>query len=101
MQRPAGTLPETFESLWGNCPSSRLLADVDSNPLRNEPVFRRLITLLQLGKGREWVDLLKVKLTHHSLRHTGNRWHKLGGETGKLQPLCTNTARLAQSSLRR
>jgi hypothetical protein len=49
--------------------------------------FRRLIPLLEFGREREEVDLSKVKLTHHSLRHTGTRQLKLGGETGKLQPL--------------
>jgi type I restriction enzyme, R subunit len=49
--------------------------------------FRRLIPLLEFGREREEVDLSKVKLTHHSLRDTGTRQLKLGGEIGKLQPL--------------
>lgn len=50
--------------------------------------YKRLIPLLEFGRERDAVDLTKVTLTHHSLRHTGRQPLNLGhGETPKLPPM--------------
>ncbi|MDG0027182.1 DEAD/DEAH box helicase family protein [Trinickia sp. Y13] len=50
--------------------------------------YKRLIPLLEFGRERDSVDLSKVMLTHHSLRHTGRQPLNLGhGETPKLPPM--------------
>ena len=50
--------------------------------------FKRLLPLLEFGREREGIDLSKVVLTHHNLKHTGQRTLPLGiGETPTLEPL--------------
>ncbi|MDR6420513.1 type I restriction enzyme R subunit [Paraburkholderia phenoliruptrix] len=50
--------------------------------------FKRLIPLLEFGRERDTVDLSKVTLTHHSLRHAGRQPLNLGhGEAPKLSPM--------------
>lgn len=50
--------------------------------------YKRLIPLLDFGRERDSVDLSKVMLTHHSLRHAGRQPLNLGhGETPKLPPM--------------
>ena len=50
--------------------------------------YKRLVPLLEFGRERDAVDLTKVTLTHHSLRHTGRQPLNLGhGETPKLPPM--------------
>lgn len=50
--------------------------------------YKRLIPLLEFGRERDSVDLSKVMLTHHSLRHAGRQPLNLGhGETPKLPPM--------------
>jgi type I restriction enzyme, R subunit len=51
--------------------------------------FKRLLPLLDFGKEREGVDLSKVVLTHHKLKHQGAQPLTLGENDGKykLDPL--------------
>lgn len=50
--------------------------------------YKRLLPLLAFGREREGIDLSKVILTHHALKHQGNRTLSLNhGEYPKLQPL--------------
>lgn len=50
--------------------------------------FKRLIPLLEFGRERDTVDLSKVVLTHHTLRHQGKQPMTLGGEGSyKLEPM--------------
>ena len=50
--------------------------------------FKRLLPLLEFGRERPGIDLSKVVLTHHNLKHTGQRTLPLGtGETPTLEPL--------------
>jgi type I restriction enzyme R subunit len=50
--------------------------------------FRRLLPLLDFGREREEIDLSKVKLTHHTLKHKGKQAMVLGeGENPKLPPI--------------
>lgn len=50
--------------------------------------YKRLLPLLAFGREREGIDLSKVILTHHALKHQGNRALSLNyGEYPKLQPL--------------
>lgn len=51
--------------------------------------FKRLLPLLDFGRDREGVDLSKVTLTHHKLKHQGTVPLILGEEDAdyKLQPM--------------
>jgi type I restriction enzyme R subunit len=50
--------------------------------------YRRLLPLLEFGREREGIDLSKVILTHHNLKHTGKRNLALeSGEYPKLDPM--------------
>lgn len=50
--------------------------------------YKRLLPLLEFGREREGIDLSKVLLTHHHLKHLGKRALPLGeGETPKLEPI--------------
>ncbi|CAM3155173.1 type I restriction endonuclease subunit R [Cupriavidus taiwanensis] len=50
--------------------------------------YKRLIPLLDFGRERDTVDLSKVVLTHHKLRHTGQQTLPLSqGEAPKLPPM--------------
>lgn len=50
--------------------------------------YKRLIPLLEFGRERDSIDLSKVALTHHNLRHTGRQPLNLRhGETPKLPPM--------------
>ncbi|SPK72678.1 Type I restriction-modification deoxyribonuclease, R subunit [Cupriavidus taiwanensis] len=50
--------------------------------------YKRLIPLLDFGRERDSVDLSKVVLTHHKLRHTGQQTLPLSqGEAPKLPPM--------------
>jgi type I restriction enzyme R subunit len=50
--------------------------------------FKRLMPLLEFGREREGIDLSKVVLTHHTLRHVGRRALVLNeGEAPKLPPI--------------
>lgn len=63
--------------------------DFGSTDIEKRAIFyRRLIPLLDFGREREGIDLSKVTLTHHNLRHIGKQGMNLGGEEGdKLQPV--------------
>lgn len=55
--------------------------------------FKRLLPLLDFGRERDGVDLSKVKLTHHKLKHAGSaKLHLSEGEPDKLQPLTDSGA---------
>ena len=51
--------------------------------------FKRLLPLLDFGREREGIDLSKVVLTHHKLKHQGQRTLALNDTQGdyKLQPM--------------
>lgn len=50
--------------------------------------YKRLLPLLEFGREREGIDLSKVILTHHNLKHTGKRHLALNdGDYPKLQPM--------------
>lgn len=50
--------------------------------------YKRLLPLLEFGREREGIDLSKVILTHHTLKHQGQRTLSLNnGEYPKLTPL--------------
>ncbi|MDR4517118.1 MAG: DEAD/DEAH box helicase family protein [Nitrosomonas sp.] len=50
--------------------------------------YKRLLPLLEFGREREGIDLSKVILTHHTLKHQGKRALSLiDGEYPKLKPL--------------
>lgn len=50
--------------------------------------YRRLLPLLDFGRERDTVDLSKVTLTHHTLKHGGTKSLSLGeGEAPKLKPI--------------
>ena len=50
--------------------------------------YRRLLPLLDFGRDRDSVDLSKVTLTHHTLKHGGTKSLPLGsGEAPKLKPV--------------
>jgi len=50
--------------------------------------FKRLLPLLEFGREREGIDLSKVVLTHHKLKHLGQRPLPLSeGESPRLDPL--------------
>ncbi|WMJ08138.1 type I restriction endonuclease subunit R [Nitrosomonas sp. sh817] len=50
--------------------------------------YKRLLPLLEFGREREGIDLSKVILTHHTLKHQGKRTLSLNnGEYPKLQPI--------------
>src|SRR5205823_2310038 len=50
--------------------------------------YKRLLPLLVFGREREGIDLSKVVLTHHYLKHHGKRAMPLNeGETPKLEPI--------------
>jgi len=50
--------------------------------------YKRLYPLLEFGREREGIDLSKVVLTHHNLKHKGRQAMPLGaGENPKLEPL--------------
>ncbi|MCP5276303.1 MAG: type I restriction endonuclease subunit R [Burkholderiales bacterium] len=50
--------------------------------------YKRLLPLLEFGREREGIDLSKVILTHHTLKHQGKRTLSLiDGEYPKLKPL--------------
>ena len=50
--------------------------------------YKRLLPLLEFGREREGIDLSKVVLTHHHLKHLGRRvMSLLDGETPTLAPI--------------
>ncbi|WP_022956830.1 type I restriction endonuclease subunit R [Perlucidibaca piscinae] len=49
--------------------------------------FKRLLPLLEFGRERDVVDLSKVMLTHHTLKHQGKQTLGLGGDAYKLPPM--------------
>jgi type I restriction enzyme R subunit len=50
--------------------------------------FKHLLRLLEFGREREGIDLSRVVLTHHTLKHQGKRSLVLGdGDKPKLEPL--------------
>ena len=50
--------------------------------------YKRLLPLLEFGREREGIDLSKVVLTHHHLKHLGRRvMSLLDGETPTLDPI--------------
>ena len=50
--------------------------------------YKRLIPLLEYGREKNTVDLSKVVLTHHTLKHLGRQALNLGlGDTPKLPPM--------------
>ena len=50
--------------------------------------FKRLLPLLEFGREREGIDLSKVVLTHHNLKHTGRQPMPLySGKTPLLEPI--------------
>ena len=50
--------------------------------------YKRLLPLLEFGREREGIDLSKVVLTHHHLKHLGRRVMSLfDGETPTLDPI--------------
>ena len=63
--------------------------DYGNTALEKRAIFyKRLIPLLEFEREREGIDLSKILLTHHTLRDTGKRHLKLGGEEGpSLKPM--------------
>jgi type I restriction enzyme, R subunit len=50
--------------------------------------FRQILRLLEFGRERDGIDLSRVVLTHHNLRHQGSQPMRLGdGEAPKLEPI--------------
>src|SRR5687767_15977283 len=50
--------------------------------------YKQVLRLLDFGREREGIDLSKVVLTHHNLKHQGERPMPLGaGENPKLTPI--------------
>jgi type I restriction enzyme, R subunit len=50
--------------------------------------YRHVLRLLEFGREREGIDLSKVVLTHHTLKHLGKQPMPLGaGENPKLDPI--------------
>jgi type I restriction enzyme R subunit len=63
--------------------------------------YRRLMPLLEFGREREGIDLSKVLLTHHNLKHQGKRVMNLTeGEKPKLDPITEAGAGKVQEKLR-
>ena len=51
--------------------------------------YKRLLPLLDFDREREGIDLSKVVMTHHHLKHLGKRTLVLSeGENPKLEPIC-------------
>lgn len=62
--------------------------DYGNTALEKRAIFyKRLIPLLEFEREREGIDLSKVILTHHTLRNSGQRTLRLGGDSPALRPL--------------
>ena len=63
--------------------------DYGSTEIEKRAIFyKRLIPLLEFGRGREGIDLSKVILTHHTLRNLGKRGLRLSpSDVPKLEPI--------------